>query len=291
MFTFGDAKIDTITDLDPFVLPIDLLFPGRSLEVLRAHEDLLAPSHVDFESGTVLLGVQSHLLRVDGLTILIDTCIGEHKPRPRRADWHERQATGYLNRLADAGLRPEDVDIVLCTHLHADHVGWNTMLSDGRWIPTFPRARYLIGRTEFDRWKAEEQRLPNTHNHGSFADSVMPVVEAGLAEWVDDGFELGKHMSLIALPGHTAGQIGLCLCHGERRAFFCADAIHSPIQVFRPEWASRFCTDPEAAVATRLSLLERVADTDDILIPAHLRDHIAMRITPGSTGFLPEFIG
>ncbi|WP_430249623.1 MBL fold metallo-hydrolase [Neorhizobium sp. DAR64860/K0K1] len=290
MLTFGDATIDTMTDLDPFVLPVDLLFPGRSLEVLRAHAAMLSPHHVDFDAETILLGVHSHLLRVNGLMILIDTCIGEHKQRPRRADWHQRQATGYLTPLAAAGLRPQDVDIVLCTHLHADHVGWNTQLVDGRWVPTFPKARYLIGRTEFDTWQAEEAKAPGHHNHGAFNDSVLPVVEAGIAEWVDDGFELGRNLSLMALPGHTTGQLGLCLCEGARKAFFCADAIHSPVQVYQPDWASRFCSDPEIAIATRRTLLDRVAGTDDLLIPAHLRQYSAMKIARTPDGFAPDWV-
>ncbi len=290
MLTFGTATIDTVTDLDPFVLPVDLLFPGRSLETLRTHEALLAPDHIDFDAGNILLGVHSHVVRVNDLVILIDTCVGEHKPRPRRADWDQRAASGYLERLAAIGIRPEDVDVVLCTHLHADHVGWNTQLLDGRWVPTFPRARYLIGRSEYARWQAEEQRLPGTHNHGSFADSVAPVVEAGLAEWVEDGFELGPNLSLMALPGHTVGQLGLCLCHGERKAFFCADAIHSPVQVYEPDWASRFCSDPQAAIATRRTLLERVVDTDDLLVPAHLRNSAAMQIVRSGDGYAPVFI-
>lgn len=290
MLEFGAAVIDTIVDLDPFALPIDLLFPGRSIETLRPLEATLAPHHVDFNAGHILLGVQSHLVRLGGRNILIDTCVGEHKPRPRRADWDQREATGYLERLAAKGLEPEDIDILLCTHLHADHIGWNTRLIDGRWVPTFPKARYLIGKAEYAQWLAEEEKAPGAHNHGSFSDSVMPVVDAGQAELIEDGFGLGPGLSLAALPGHTSGQLGLCLCQDNRRAFFCADAVHTPIQVFHPDWASRFCSDPQEAIATRLSLFERVADTEDLLIPAHLRHFAAMRILRGGDGYRPEFI-
>ncbi len=291
MFTFGSARITTISDLDPFPLPVDLLFPGKSVETLRPLEAELAPHHVDFDSGSILLGVQSHLLQVGGLNVLIDTCVGQHKPRPRRADWHQRAATGYLENLARAGLRPEDIDIVLCTHLHADHVGWNTQLIDGRWVPTFPNARYLMGRAEFAQWRAEEEQAPGQHNHGSFVDSVMPVVEDGRAEFVDEGFSLAAGLDLVALPGHSRGQLGLCLCQQERRAIFCADAIHTPVQVYHPDWASRFCSDPERAISTRRALLEQAVARQDLLIPAHLRHFAAMQVRRDAHGnYHPVFV-
>lgn len=291
MLSFGPARITAIGDLDPFALPIDLLFPGHSVETLRPHEAALAPHHVNFDNGQILLGVQSHLLQIGSLNILIDTCIGEHKQRPRRADWHERAATGYLERLAAAGLSPDDIDIVMCTHLHADHIGWNTRRIDGRWVPTFRKARYLIGRSEFDHWQAEEEKAPASHNHGSFADSVMPLIEAGVVEFVEDGFELCKGAKLMTLPGHTMGQLGLCLCHRQEKAFFCADAVHSPVQVFHPDWASRFCSDPQAAISTRRGLFERAADSSALLMPAHLRHFSAMRIRRAPDGgFRPEFV-
>ena len=118
----------------------------------------------------------------------------------------------------------------------------------------------------------------------------MPIVEAGLAEFVDDGFEIAAGLSLMALPGHTPGQLGLCLCHGARKAFFCADAVHTPVQVFHPDWTSRFCSDPATATSTRQDLFTRVAGTGDLLIPAHLRHFSAMRIEPAGTGYLPGFV-
>lgn len=291
MLSFGPALMTTIGDLDPFALPIDLLFPGRNVETLRPHETVLAPHHVNFDNGQILLGIQSHLLQIGTLNVLIDTCIGEHKQRPRRTDWHERAATGYIERLAAVGLSPDDIDIVLCSHLHADHIGWNTRLANGRWVPTFPKARYLIGRREFDQWHAEEEKTPGSHNHGSFADSVMPLIEASCVEFVDEGFSLCDGVNLIALPGHTEGQIGLCLCHQQKQAFFCADAIHTPVQVFEPDWASRFCSNPQAAIATRRSLLSQAAEADALLIPAHLRHFSALRIRHEWDGtYRPEFV-
>ncbi len=291
MLDLGPARLEKIVDLDPFVLAMDFLMPRARIEELQSHRALLEPDHVDFASGTVLLGLHSLLLRTAGLTILIDTCVGEHKPRPRRADWHERAATGYLDRLKAAGVTPSEVDIVLCTHLHADHVGWNTRLENGRWVPTFPNARYLIGRRELDHWQAEEAISPGQHNHGAFADSVQPIIEAGLVEPVEDGFEVAKGARLIGLPGHSPGQIGLCLeCAGGRSAFFCGDVIQTPVQALRPDWSSRFCIDPDHATRTRIDLFGRAEAEGAYVVPAHLRNSSAMTLRRAGEGFIPAFV-
>ncbi|HWK68961.1 MAG TPA: MBL fold metallo-hydrolase [Rhizobiaceae bacterium] len=291
MFDLGGTTLEKIIDLDPFRLPLDFLIPSADIEALRPHRSLLEQHHLDFETGEALLGLHSLLLRAGGLTILIDTCVGEHKARPRRVDWHERADTGYLLRLAKAGVAPEDVDIVLCTHLHADHVGWNTRLENGRWIPTFPNARYLVGKAEIDHWQAEDERSPGSHNHGAFTDSVLPILEAGLLEKVEDGFEIGRGARLLCLPGHSPGQVGLCLdCGRSSRAFFCGDVVQTPVQVLRPDWSSRFCFDPALASRTRTELFELALETDSLIIPAHLRGALAMRVTHEAGGYRPEFI-
>ena len=291
MLQLPNATLERIVDIDPFRLPLSFLFPKASLERIEPHRAVLDPDHVDFGSGEVLIGVHSLLLRTGGLNILIDTCVGEHKPRPRRPDWHERADTGYLERLAAAGVRPHEVDIVLCTHLHADHAGWQTRLDNGRWAPTFPNARYLVGRAELDHVQALEAASPGAYSHGIYGDSMLPVIEAGLVETVEDGFEFAPGLRIETLPGHTPGQIGTCLdCASRGRAWFCGDAVHSPVQVFEPEWTSAFCEDPAQAVATRLSLFERVADGPDMLVPAHLRNAWGMRIRRGKSGLEPEFV-
>lgn len=291
MFDLGTAKLHRIIDLDPFRLAMNFLMPAADIEEMRPYRALLEPDHLDFSTGEVLLGLHSLVLRVGGLNVLIDTCVGEHKPRPRRTDWHQREASGYLERLAAAGLSPDDIDIVLCTHLHADHVGWNTRLENGRWVPTFPKARYLIGKAELAHWQAEELLNPGGHNHGAYADSVLPVVEAGMVETVEDGFELSDGARLIGLPGHSPGQVGLCLdCAGGRQAFFCGDVVQTPVQVLRPEWSSQFCSDKPLAEQTRVKLFDQAAENGSLVIPAHLRNAWAMRIKREGTRFRPEFV-
>src|SRR5690349_21673030 len=138
---YGTASVHRVIDLDPFTIPLGFIFPGATIEALAPYKDLLAPIHVDFDNGAALIAIQSHLIRFGGKTILLDACVGEHKARPLRPDWNQRTATSYLANLAAAGVTPDDIDIVMCTHLHADHVGWNTRLESGRWVPTFPKAR------------------------------------------------------------------------------------------------------------------------------------------------------
>ena len=147
----------------------------------------------------------------------------------------------------------------MCTHLHADHVGWNTRLDSGRWVPTFANARYVMSQTEIDHRAGEAAAKPEA-NHGSFQDSVLPVVERGLVTTVEAGAEIADGARLLALPGHAPGQIGLEFAAGNgERVVFCGDAIHSPAQVFQPEWSSAFCHDQSLARTTRRALLERAA--------------------------------
>lgn len=287
----GDVVIERCVDLDPFALPAATLLPGAALEVLRPHAARLAPDHVDFDAGTILLAVQSHVLRVDGRVVLVDTCVGEGKERPRLSAWHRRAGTQYLARLAALGLRPEDVDTVLCTHLHADHVGWNTRLEDGRWVPTFPRARTLIGEQELAATEARLAREPaGSVSHGAFADSVAPLLDAGRVELVAAGHALAPGVTIEALPGHTAGHVGLRVARGGRDALLCGDAVHSPVQVYRPEWSSGFDDDAAAARATRELLFAAMAGTERLLIPNHLREAAALWVRRrGDGGFEPEF--
>lgn len=283
----GDVTVHRVIDMDPFRLPFGFIFPQADPRELEAHRDVLA-DHIDAANNDVLLAVQSHLVRVGGLNILVDTCVGEMKPRPRRAEWSRRAATGYIERLAAAGCRPEDVDVVLCTHLHVDHVGWNTQLRDGRWVPTFPRARYLMSQADLAHWSDAFASDPSV-NHGSFADSVTPVIEAGLADVVEPGHMVADGAAILPLPGHTPGQVGLDVdTSAGTRIVICGDAIHTPFQVLRPEHSSAFCSDPAGAAETRGALLERAAEDDVVLIPAHLR-RPGMRIGRRLGRFHPHY--
>ncbi len=282
------ARIQRVIDLDPFALPLSFLFPDATMAALEPARDTLAGAHIDWSNGMVLLAVQSHLVSFAGKMILIDTCVGEHKHRPARPEWHQRASTRYIANLAAAGCAAEDIDIVMCTHLHADHVGWNTRLDSGNWVPTFPKARYFISKTEVEYF-ARETAANARSNHGSYNDSVLPIIERGLATLVqpsDDLFDGGK---ILPLPGHTPGQIGVELDNGkDGRIVFCGDAIYSPAQIFLPELSSGLCYDKVQAAETRQMLIRRAAAESLRLIPGHLRGG-CMRIRAEKKGFVPVF--
>lgn len=280
----GDVRIDRVVDLPRFELGLRFLFPGADPAVLEGERGWLEPGFMAGEA--LLLSVHSLVLRVAGRVVLVDTCVGEGKHRPRQPPWDNRAATGYLDRLAAVGLRAEEVDVVFCTHLHADHVGWNTVLRDGRWVPTFPRARYLAGRDELAHWEAAVARNPGL-NHGSFGDSVLPVVEAGQVDEVEGGQAILDGVTVRALPGHTPGQVGIDLVRGEARAILCGDAIHHPVQLVRPEWSSAFCSNPGQAHGTRMALLEEAAERGSWLVPAHFRGVTGMRVRRAGGAFRP----
>ncbi|HVV92970.1 MAG TPA: MBL fold metallo-hydrolase [Hyphomicrobiales bacterium] len=282
----GDTEIERVVDLDRFELQLRWLFPNADPAALEADRHWLEPAFMQGE--TVGLSIHSTILRIDGRIVLIDTCVGEHKPRPRHAAWNERPATPYLARLAAVGLRPEDVDVVLCTHLHADHVGWNTRLVNGRWVPTFPKARYLIGRAELAHWQERLRRQPEGEvNHGSYADSVLPVIDAGMVDLVESDHEIANGLVVRALPGHTPGQVGLSLRRGDAGGLFVGDAIHHPVQLVRPDWSSSLCADPDQARITRQGFLAEAAERGAWLLPAHFIGVTGMRIRRRGDGYAP----
>ena len=288
-FAIGDVRIDSVTDLEVMEFPLATMLPHA--ENLDGFGDWLEPDHYHRASNTLLLVCQSIILRAPGRVILIDTCVGCGKQRPARPAWHERDDAGrYLAGLAALGLAPEQVDTVFCTHLHVDHVGWNTRREDGRWVPTFPRARYLFGRRELAYWNERVAALGAAAvNHGAHQDSVVPILEAGLADLVDDGHEVAPGVVLTPLPGHTPGQMGLALERPTGRALFCGDAIHSPVQIVRPDWSTAFCVDQAAAARTRMGILEAAAAQGQIVVPAHFRGSGRVRIERDGTGFRPVF--
>jgi glyoxylase-like metal-dependent hydrolase (beta-lactamase superfamily II) len=289
MIRIAGIDVTAIVDEDVFEIDITRLLPDAEPGRLARHH-WLAPDHADLDRGVVKLGMQSFLVRTGGMNILVDACIGQHKERPAHAAWHRRQSGRFLDELAASGLHPEEIDLVMCTHLHADHVGWNTRLENGQWVPTFPRALYAMSGLEFAYWQDRQAGTDAPVNHGAFDDSILPVVRSGQASFVAPGDEFAEGMRIVSLAGHTIDHLGLELSVGGKAcALFCGDAIHSPIQVVMPQWASAFCSDPAAAVATRIDLLQRAADEHLLLIPAHLRGRRAMRITRTEGGFEPRF--
>jgi glyoxylase-like metal-dependent hydrolase (beta-lactamase superfamily II) len=263
-------------------------FPDWNEEVVKAHAAWLAPEHYDPASGFLKLSVHSWLLTVGGKRILIDACVGNHKPRAKRPLWNMMD-TPYLERLAAAGARPEQIDMVMCTHLHVDHIGWNTRLDNGRWVPTFPNARYVFSKEDYEHYLAidrDPERGPA--NLGSFRDSILPVVEAGLAQMVSGAAALDESLSVEPAPGHTPGTIAIKFESRGSKALFCGDILHHALQVYRPEWNSFACADALEARASRRKVLEHCAG-GALLMPAHFGAPFVCRIESQGSGFLPRF--
>ena len=270
----GEIRIDRVVESEGGFAPASVVMPQYDRAVLeRDQADAWLRPRFMTADDILIMSFQSFVIRTGSLTILVDGCVGNDKERPRRETWHRRSSTAWLDQLAAIGLSPSDIDVVLCTHLHADHVGWNTVLRDGRWVPTFPRARYLFTRTEYDYWeRAHRASLaagdPPT-NHGSFADSVLPVMEAGRAELVGDGHEVCAGVRIEPAPGHTPGNSVISVWGGGQRALITGDVVHTPVQIAVPQWSSRFCEDAEQSAECRERLLRHTCDSGTLLFAAH----------------------
>jgi glyoxylase-like metal-dependent hydrolase (beta-lactamase superfamily II) len=216
-----------------------------------------------------------HALLVDapGMKLVVDTCVGNDKPRgiTRGRPLHRP----FLLDIAEAGFPREKVDVVICTHLHVDHVGWNTMLEDGKWVPTFPNARYLVGKDEYEFWRTQKD---DHEGEEIFADSVKPIFDAGLAETVGLDHRISPEIRLIPTTGHTPGHVSVVIESGGETAIITGDMMHHPCQIGRPEWVSVFDHDRAAARATREAVLKDWADKPILIIGTHFASPTAGRI-------------
>jgi len=265
----GEIEINRIEDYHGLGFQPEQMFPDLRPQMLEAERDWLIPRFYDPASHRLCTSIHSWLVRTPRRTILIDACIGNHKQRPSIERFHMRNEP-WLERLQAAGARPENVDVVLCTHLHADHVGWNTRLENGCWVPTFPNARYLCGRADFERW--DERRpdfVPRPINENVFADSILPVLESGQLVLIDEGYVIDDGVIVEAAPGHSPGHLKVRVRAGGEEAIFSGDVIHHPIQLAYPRLCSVFDEDPRAGLETRLELLAECAQEGLLLLPTH----------------------
>ncbi|MDY7084114.1 MAG: MBL fold metallo-hydrolase [Actinomycetota bacterium] len=261
-------------------------FPESSEQVWDDHAEWLAPQFVHPETNIVHSAIQTWLLRSEDRTILVDTGVGNHKERPYSPIWGHLD-TGFLDNLARAGVRPEDVDVVVNTHLHIDHVGWNTRLDGRTWVPTFPNATYLIPKDDFDFWNPAHNRptVLGRGNQNVFEDSVAPVHQAGQTMLWRGGHRIDGNLRLDPAPGHTPGSSVLTLTSGTDRAVFVGDLMHTPVQVLEPDTNSCFCEDPVGARATRRRILGEAADTRTLVFPAHFPGGGAVEVTRNADTF------
>jgi len=257
----GDIRIQRIVETEEPFLPISQMFPHARAEAIARHRSWLEPWALCPDSGRVILPVQGYLIETSHHTILIDSCVGNHKSNKFFEPWHNRQSNVWLERLAAAGARPDDIDFVLCTHLHLDHSGWNTQLINGRWLPTFPNARYLFAREEFNHRQGLED--------STFIENVLPVMEAGQGVIVAMDHALDDEVWLEPTPGHTPGHVSIHLTSRGQRAVMMGDIMHSPVQCAEPEWHCLSDGDPDLACVTRRRFLQQHAETDTLILTAH----------------------
>jgi glyoxylase-like metal-dependent hydrolase (beta-lactamase superfamily II) len=257
----GDVKITRVVEIESlggsrFILPDatrDACLPYGWMQ----------PHFMD-EQGNLLMSVHALVVDTGEHRILVDTCIGNDKER-NVPNWSHLQ-THFLQDLEAAGYAPDTIDTVLCTHLHVDHVGWNTMLVDGQWVPTFPNARYLFARTEWEHWDANDDE---TVYGPVLADSVRPVVEAGLVDLVDMDHRVCPEVCLEPTPGHTPGHVSVHIRSGGAEALITGDCIHHPVQMTRPDWCSSADVDQAQGLQTRETLLQRYVDQDILIVGTH----------------------
>lgn len=291
---FGSTTIDRVVELDEFWVEPEWLYPNIRREMVRRHEAELGRGLVDPESCRLCLSFHSYVVRTRSRTILVDTCNGVHKPR---MPWqHAIEANRYLLNLQRIGLGPEDIDLVLCTHLHTDHVGWNTRRVDGRWVPTFPNARYVFSQQEFEHSMAVfEQGATTSVAHASFLDSVLPVIEAGRVDLVCTDHivegELGEGVWMEAAIGHTPGHVMVHVKSEGSHAIISGDVVHHPILFLEPSLVNLGDWNPDLAAQTRLRLFERWADTSTLLLTMHFPSPTAGRLVSSSKGIRFRFVG
>ena len=256
----GDVEVWRILEINgPFQSPEEL-FPSagpEAREVISAH----VPDQLCSVTGRLILPIQGFLLKTPSHNILVDSCVGNDKSVPGTPDWNKRSDGRFMAALTAAGIGPSDVDYVLCTHLHTDHVGWNTKLADGRWVPTFPNARYLM--------PAADEEFYRNGDGNAYAESVLPVIEAGQAELVSAGHMLGDHVALISTPGHTPGHVSVLLKSGTAEAVITGDALHTSAQCWRPDWHFKYDTDADLAAVSRRQLLEDASEANRKVLGSH----------------------
>lgn len=280
----GDATITSIVEREgPWRKPQDM-FPDYDAAVAAEHLKTLDPVVFDAASGKMLITYQTFVVKTPQHTILVDTCTGDDKGYPAPMDFDK---TPWLDGFRKAGLRFEDIDYVFCTHLHIDHCGWNTVLRDGRWVPTFPKAKYVFARKEYEAWEAAEKAGDPRGN--VFRMNCRPIVEAGQALLVDDDYWLDDLVSLTPTPGHSPHHCCVNIFSKGQRAVVTGDMMHHALQCKEPEWSTVFCTDPKQAARSRRRFLESVADTDTVILPIHFPAPTAGRIESEGKGFNYRF--
>jgi glyoxylase-like metal-dependent hydrolase (beta-lactamase superfamily II) len=271
----GSTTIHRVVEQEaPFFEALQF-FPTLTKERLEENRQWLQPRYLD-ASDRLILCIQSYIVQTPHHTIMIDTCVGNHKPRPTRSFWHMMNSDRYEKNLVASGFTVDDIDFVMCTHLHTDHVGWNTRLENGRWVPTFPKARYVFADRELAFWTRRQQDYPEACPW--VTDSVLPIVAANRADIVKSAYAFNELVTLIATPGHTIDHFSVQVGKPGADAVITGDMIHSPLQARYPELGMMSDYDSAQAGESRRNLFGRFCDTSTIMCTAHLPSPSTARV-------------
>src|SRR6201994_1313196 len=277
-WTVGKVKITKIVESET-TGSTRFILPSAGNEEIRKLPWLIP--HFATEEGRLKMSIHSLVVETPSRRIVVDTGLGNDKEGRNVPTWNNRKGL-FLETMTAAGFPPESIDTVLCTHLHVDHVGWNTRLADGKWVPTFPRARYLMGRTEYEHWSTITDRPDMAH---ILADSVTPIVEAGLATMVETNARISDEISLIPTLGHTPGHVSVMIQSKGEQALITGDFMHHPCQIARPDWSTLADSDAEQAIETRRRMFRRLAGTPVLIIGTHFAGVTAGRLVRDGDGY------
>jgi glyoxylase-like metal-dependent hydrolase (beta-lactamase superfamily II) len=281
----GSVTLQAVVEFESPFMNIREMLPGLTQEALEENRGWIAPSVLGADD-MVQLTFQSFIVTTRHHRILVDSCVGNDKQH-RRPMFHMRKGDTYIHALKAAGLTPDDIDIVMCTHMHVDHVGWNTRLENGRWVPTFPKARYVFGRQEYDHWTA----LHATRPEPVYAESVLPVVEAGRAQLVEYDAPIDEAVRLLPTPGHTPGHFAVMFGAQHDEIAVTGDLLHTPIQLRYPELSVAFDHDRAQAAESRRAFLETVCDQATLCCFAHFPMALNGQVRRWGTGYRCETTG
>jgi len=268
----GDVTVTRIVELWKFTDHINMTIADAEPEEVIAM-DWLHP-HYATPAGEQIMNFQGFVVQTPTMNVMLDTCIGNG--RDRAYEVFRNLDTSFIADLGSLGLQPADIDVVLCTHLHFDHVGWNTYWDGARWAPTFPRARYLFGQTEYDAWQEMRSHAEHgLHDVRHLADSVDPIVERGLADFIAPHHRLSADLWTEPSHGHSPGHIHLCIESRGERGVITGDLMHHPIQTALPARPARFDMDTAMGQQTRVDFVDRYKDSGVLVIGAHFADPTA----------------
>ena len=270
-WTIGDVTVTKIVELE--------MTGGSRFLLPQATPEAVLPiawlqPHFADANGRLRMSIHSFIVQTPSRRIVVDTCLGNDKQGRRIPHWNDRDGP-FLADLTAAGFSPDSIDTVLCTHLHVDHVGWNTRLVDGKWVPTFPRAQYLMGRAEYEHWRGVRDRPDMA---GILADSVTPIIDAGLATMVETNARICDEITLIPTLGHTPGHVSVMIQSNGEQAMITGDFMHHPCQIAHPEWSTLADSDPEQGIETRRRMFQRLAGTPVLIIGTHFAGATAGRL-------------